>query len=80
MPAFSKLAISTPSDREVRFTRDFRASRQLVWDCHTKPDLMKQFKARDRSTLIMFKGAKEVGRVVFVTDATEIQTLFDKAL
>ena len=41
---------------------------------------MKQFGARDRSTLIMFKGAKEVGRVVWQTEELIIQELLDKAL
>ena len=49
-------------------------------DYDTQKDLMKQFGARERSTLIMFKGAKEVGRVVNVTGEKEIQALIDKAL
>lgn len=43
-------------------------------------DVMKRFGARERSTLIMFKGAKETGRIVFEADAKVIQSLFDKAL
>lgn len=43
-------------------------------------DVMKQFDARNRSTLIMFKGTKEVGRVQFETDEKAIQALLDKAL
>jgi len=53
---------------------------QFRIDYDKQKDLMKQFNARDRSTLIMFKGAKEIGRVVFVTDEKEIQALLDKAL
>mgnify|MGYP003338993441 CR=1 FL=1 len=49
-------------------------------DYDTQKDLMKQFGARDRSTLIMFKGQKEVGRVSFVTDEKEIRALIDKGL
>jgi thioredoxin 1 len=42
-------------------------------------DVMRQlFKARDRSTLIMFKGSKETGRLFGETDAKEIQALLDK--
>ena len=41
---------------------------------------MKRFGANDRSTLIMFRGAKEVGRVHAVTDIREIQALLDKGL
>jgi thioredoxin 1 len=42
-------------------------------------DVMKQFRATDRSTLIVFKGSKETGRLYAVTDPREIQALLDKA-
>ena len=32
--------VTLPSDREVRVTRSFKASRQLLWDAHTKPELV----------------------------------------
>ena len=32
-----------PSDREVRVTRQFNAPRQLVWDAHTKPELVRKW-------------------------------------
>lgn len=32
--------VTTPSDRDVRVTRTFNAPRQLVWDAHTKPELV----------------------------------------
>ncbi|MDE3054413.1 MAG: SRPBCC family protein [Gemmatimonadota bacterium] len=35
--------VTTPSDREVRVTRTFNAPRQLVWDAHTKPDLVRKW-------------------------------------
>lgn len=35
--------VSSPSDREVRVTRSFQAPRQLVWDAHTKPELVHQW-------------------------------------
>src|SRR5690242_20279931 len=35
--------VTLPSDREVRVTRTFHAPRQLVWDAHTKPELVKQW-------------------------------------
>lgn len=37
------LEISTPSDREVVVTREFDAPRELVFDCHTKPDLVRRW-------------------------------------
>lgn len=38
MPAPAQVTL--PSDREVRVTRQFNAPRQLVWDAHTKPELI----------------------------------------
>ena len=39
----SKLTITTPSDREIAMSRTFDAPRQLVWDAHTKPELVKRW-------------------------------------
>jgi uncharacterized protein YndB with AHSA1/START domain len=38
MPAPAEVTL--PSDREVRVTRQFNAPRQLVWDAHTKSELL----------------------------------------
>ncbi len=35
--------VTLPTDRAVRITRTFDAPRQLVWDAHTKPELVKQW-------------------------------------
>lgn len=35
--------ISTPADREILIERDFAAPRSLVWDCFTKPELVRQW-------------------------------------
>jgi uncharacterized protein YndB with AHSA1/START domain len=35
--------MSTPSDREIRVTRDFNAPRQLVFDAFTKPELVRRW-------------------------------------
>jgi uncharacterized protein YndB with AHSA1/START domain len=32
--------VTQPSDREVRVVRSFNAPRQLVWEAHTKPELV----------------------------------------
>ena len=37
------LKLSTPSDREILMTRDFNAPRSLVFDCWTKPELVKRW-------------------------------------
>jgi len=34
------LEVTLPRDREVRVVRSFEAPRQLVWDAHTKPELI----------------------------------------
>lgn len=39
----NKMNITTPSDLEVVITRDFDAPRQLVWDAHTQPDLIRRW-------------------------------------
>jgi len=39
----SKLTVETPSDREVRVTRTFKAPAQLVWDAHTRPELLRKW-------------------------------------
>ena len=35
--------VSTPSDTEVRMQRVFKAPRAFVWDCFTKPELLKRW-------------------------------------
>lgn len=35
--------VKTPSDREVVVTRSFDAPAALVWDAHTKPELLKRW-------------------------------------
>ncbi len=37
------LAISTPSDREIAMTREFNASRELVFEAFTRPELLKRW-------------------------------------
>ena len=38
--AYEKLDVATQGDRELVFTRAFNASRALVFDCMTKPELV----------------------------------------
>jgi len=37
------LAVTTRGDREIVMTRAFRAPRGLVYDCYTKPELLKRW-------------------------------------
>jgi uncharacterized protein YndB with AHSA1/START domain len=39
--------VTLPSDREVRVTRTFNAPRQLVWDAHTKSELVPRWQGYD---------------------------------
>jgi uncharacterized protein YndB with AHSA1/START domain len=39
----STLTIATPSDREIAMTRVFAAPARLVYDAHTKPELLKRW-------------------------------------
>lgn len=38
-----QLRVTTPSDREIAMTRVFDAPRKLVYDAHTKPDLIRRW-------------------------------------
>lgn len=35
--------VTTPSDREVQVTRLFDAPRELIFDCHTRPELVRRW-------------------------------------
>lgn len=37
------IEVTQPSDREVRVVRTFKAPRQLVWDAHTKSELVQKW-------------------------------------
>jgi uncharacterized protein YndB with AHSA1/START domain len=37
------MQLATPSDKEIVVTRIFDAPRQLVFDAHTKPELLKRW-------------------------------------
>jgi uncharacterized protein YndB with AHSA1/START domain len=37
------LTVTTPSDREIAMTRVFNAPRHLVYEAHTKPELLKRW-------------------------------------
>ena len=50
------------------------------WDTWGNGDLVKQLNIPRRSTLVVLKGNKELGRIVAETDAAKIQALMDLAL
>ena len=43
MRTAANLNVTTPSDREIVMTRVFDAPRSLVFDCYTKPELLKRW-------------------------------------
>ena len=43
MTTRATVTVETPSDREIVMTRAFAAPRSLVFDCYTKPQLLKRW-------------------------------------
>lgn len=43
MSSTGKLTVTTPTDREIVMTRIFKAPRRLVFDAHTKCELLKRW-------------------------------------
>src|SRR5882672_8881188 len=43
MKSAGTLTLTTPGERELVMTRVFDAPRQLVFDCHTKPELVRRW-------------------------------------
>ena len=43
MPTASKLTVATPNDLDIVTSRDFDAPRALVFDAHTRPELVKRW-------------------------------------
>ena len=69
----SALLDSNPAYQAVKVVR-------VDWDSHRDDDIVKELKIPRRSTLVMFKQGKEVGRVVAQTDSDAIEALFKKAV
>ena len=43
MKVTGKLQVTLPSDREIAMVREFDAPLPLLWEAHTKPELLKQW-------------------------------------
>ena len=65
---------------ELRADPKFTSLSYFVIDFDSQKELVKQFGARMQSTLIAFKGDKEVGRSVGDTDRALIAALLNKTL
>ena len=53
---------------------------RVEWDEHRGGALVEALSVRRRSTLVMFKGGREVGRVVAKTGRSDIEALFQAAM
>ena len=53
---------------------------RVDWDTYRNADIVKELGVPRRSTLVMFNGGKEVGRVVAQTGGDAIEALFKAAL
>lgn len=69
----SALLDSNPAYKAVQVMR-------VDWDQSRDDSIVKELKVPRRSTLIMFKQGKEVGRVVAQTSAQAIEPLFKKVV
>ncbi len=59
---------------------DFAKLTVLAVDFDSQKDVLRSLGAQQQSTLIVFKGSKEAGRSVGVTDPAAIEALLRKAL
>lgn len=62
---------------------DYEANISFVavdWDQYSRSKLAKQLKIPRRSTLVVLKGKKEIGRIVAGTGKVDIKALMDAAL
>jgi len=53
---------------------------RVDWDSHRDADIVRELGVPRRSTLVMFRGGEEVGRVVARVSAEDIEPLFEAAL
>ena len=53
---------------------------RVDWDTHRDSDVVRELAVRRRSTLVMFSGGREVGRVVAQMGRGAIEALFEAAL
>jgi uncharacterized protein YndB with AHSA1/START domain len=54
--------VTLPSDREIMMTRVFDAPRSMVFDCYTKPELLKRWMAPEGWQLVVCDNDAKVGR------------------
>ena len=69
-----------PIQSELRSMPAFKDVTMLTIDCDSQKDLLKNFKVTMQSTIISFKGGKEVGRSVGDSTRSGIEALYKKTL
>lgn len=69
-----------PIVNELLKKKDYQAITVLRVDFDGQKDVLKAFNVSKQSTLIVFKGAKEVGRSTGDTNSTSIEALIQKAI
>ena len=62
MITHASVNVTLPSDREIMLTRLFDAPRSLVFDCYTKPELLKRWMAPEGWQLVVCDNDARVGR------------------
>src|SRR5918992_995101 len=62
MTTNASVTVTTPSDREIMMTRVFDAPRSMVFDCYTKPELLKRWMFPEGWQLIVCENDARVGR------------------
>lgn len=62
MSTHVSMNVTLPSDCEIMLTRLFDAPRSLVFDCYTKPDLLKRWMAPEGWQLVVCDNDAKVGR------------------
>ncbi|MGI9333254.1 MAG: thioredoxin family protein [Gammaproteobacteria bacterium] len=65
----SELIANNPEYRAVKVMR-------VNWDTYRRDDIVRELRIPRRSTLVMFKDGKEVGRVIAQTQPEDIEVLF----
>ena len=67
-----------PALDKILSEKEFQGVKALVADYDTSTSLKKQMKIVSQSTLVVFKGGKEIARSTGVTDPAELRALLRK--
>jgi thioredoxin 1 len=72
--------VQSPIQNELMSLPAFKDVTMMTIDFDSQKDLLKTFKVRMQSTIISFKGGKEMGRSVGDTSPIGIEALYKKTL